>query len=99
MRHFYAGQAELDYAGARASDPETSHAAAARARDFAGALGVKVYEELAKHGPGTTHELAERMGLSLVTVSPRMRPLELQGRVRRAGRRLGRTVWEAVAPS
>ena len=81
----------LDYmAWARKSDPQTSHAAAARI-DGSKLAGL-VLAEL-ENGDGTVHELAERLNLSLVTVSPRMRPLELKGFVIRAGKRQGRTIW------
>jgi DNA-binding MarR family transcriptional regulator len=74
----------------RCRDPATSRAAAARLDVTP--LMQRVLDELAK-GPGTAHELAERTGLSLVTVSPRMKPLEGLGRVERAGTRNGRTIW------
>jgi len=47
-------------------------------------------------GDATSHELAERLGLSLVTVSPRLAPLRRKGLVVEAGRRDGRTVWRRV---
>lgn len=88
-------QMAIDFAAAaRRTDPRTSHDAAASidARGLAG----QVLADLRDRGPGTSHEIAERMGLNLVTVSPRMRPLELAGKVRRDGKREGRTVWRAV---
>jgi DNA-binding MarR family transcriptional regulator len=78
----------------RATDPDTSRAAAARV-DAKG-LALRVLEELRKNGPGTSHELAARMNLDLVTVSPRLKPLEDAKHVRRDGRRDGRTVWAAT---
>lgn len=89
-------QLGLDFAArARRSDPGTSHAAAATidAKSLAG----QVLADLRDRGPGTSHEIAERMGLQLVTVSPRMKPLEDAGKVRRAGKKQGRTIWEAIA--
>ena len=84
-------QIAIDFtARARRSDPETSQEAAGRVDGKQ--LAARVLEEL-RAGPGTAHEIAERMGLSLVTVSPRMKPLEVAGKVRRDGRRDGRTVW------
>jgi DNA-binding MarR family transcriptional regulator len=77
---------------ARHRDPATSRAAAARVQ--APTIAAKVLAELA-NGPGTTHELAARLGMSLVTVSPRMKPLEAANRVERAGERDGRTIWRA----
>lgn len=80
-----------DYAPrARRTDPQTSRTAASRI-DGATLCG-RVLDELAR-GDATTHELAERMGLSLVTVSPRMAPLQRRGLVVAAGKRDGRTVW------
>jgi DNA-binding transcriptional ArsR family regulator len=88
-------QFAIDFqARARATDRGTAHAAAAKV-DGAG-LALKVLDELRTHGPGTSHDIAERLGLSLVTVSPRMRPLERKHLVRDTGKRDGRTVWEAV---
>lgn len=76
---------------ARRRDPETSQEAAGRV-DAKG-VALAVLTELAR-GPGTCHELAERLGASLVSISPRMKPLEALGRVERVGRREGRTVWK-----
>lgn len=75
---------------ARRVDPPTSHAAAVRVDGAR--LAAKVLAEL-ERGPGTCHELAERTRISLVSISPRMKPLELAGHVERDGRREGRTVW------
>lgn len=83
------------FARARSSDPGTSHAAA---KSFdAGSLALQVLADLRDRGPGTSHEIAERMGIQLVTVSPRMKPLEDAGKVERDGKREGRTVWKAKA--
>lgn len=79
---------------ARSRDPSTSHAAAARVDGSE--LAGKVLVSLRIDGPATSHELAERLGLSLVTVSPRMKPLETAGKVARDGKREGRTVWRAT---
>lgn len=79
---------------ARRSDPATSRAAAASID--AESISGKVLAELREKGPGTSHELASRARLDLVTVSPRMKPLEKLGLVRRAGKRDNRTVWEAT---
>lgn len=78
---------------ARATDPQTSKDAALRV-DPEG-LAAIVLTELRKM-PGTSHELAQRLAMSLVTVSPRMKPLEDRGFVKRAGKREGRTIWEAI---
>lgn len=78
---------------ARRTNPSTSREAAAKV-DGKG-LAAQVLAELAK-GEGTTHELAQRLHLSLVTVSPRMAPLQRKGLVTMAGKRDGRTVWRRV---
>lgn len=88
-------QMAIDFsARARRSDPATSSDAAAKIDGKS--LAARVLAELEANGPGTSHELAERLGLSLVTVSPRMRPLANAGKVAEDGRRNGRTVWRAV---
>lgn len=78
---------------ARRRDPETSQEAAGRV-DAKG-LAAAVLAELCAHGPGTCHELAERMDKGLVSISPRMKRLEELGRVERAGKSHGRTIWRA----
>lgn len=79
---------------ARASDPDTSHAAAA-AIDGA-TLAARVLQELREHGPGTSHDLADRLGLSLVTVSPRIAPLQRAGKVYVLRKEGKRQVWVAA---
>jgi predicted ArsR family transcriptional regulator len=83
-----------DTALARATDPATSHEAASKVD--ARTLSERVLECLRKHGAGTAHDIAQRLGISLVSVSPRMRPLVEDGKVRACGRSDGRTVWEAT---
>lgn len=95
------GQPSLfDHAYARRSDPETSHAAAALTD--ANKLEALVCATLASYGPLTAHEIADKTGVPLVSISPRMKPLASQGRIVRTNiRRLTRpngkataTVWE-----
>lgn len=81
---------------ARRKDRDTAKEAAARTDGPS--LAARVLEELRAHGPGTSHELAERLGLSLVTVSPRMAPLERAGHIEAAGTVNRRTLWKAKAP-
>jgi hypothetical protein len=82
-------------ARARARDPGPSHDAAAGV-DVAG-VADQIRKCLQRFGPQTSHEIASRTGLALVTVSPRMKPLRLDGVVRDSGgRRDRRTVWELV---
>lgn len=71
---------------ARLSDPDTSHAAAASIATTH--LEARVLAALHRFPFGaTTHELAEAMGMSLVTVSPRMAPLAEKGFVSDSGMR------------
>ena len=82
---------------ARNTDPASAHSAAAHIGRSALRLQEIVEQCLREYGPQTTHEIAERTGLTVVTVSPRIKPLRLLGRVRASGdRREGRSVWEAV---
>jgi DNA-binding IclR family transcriptional regulator len=80
---------------ARRSDPPTAHVAAAsvpvRDREY------QVLAALSLYGPLTAHEIAEHTELPLVSVSPRMKPLETRGLVVRDGRRDKRTIWRACA--
>jgi len=78
---------------ARHTDPETSHAAAARATPTAGKLDNTICEAL-QAGPQTTHEISARTGIPVVSVSPRIKPLRVAGRVvDTLERRDGRSVW------
>ena len=85
---------QLSLALARRTDPETSHAAAALVD--ASTLSGRVLAELRQNGPATIHSMAERLGISLVTASPRFAPLRRAGLIRAAWREGNRTVWEAV---
>lgn len=78
---------------ARTGDPATSHAAAARTD--VNVLEGLVVNALGKHPGGlTSHEIAATTGESLVSISPRMKPLEGKGMVKRTmERRDRRTVW------
>ncbi len=81
---------------ARNTDPIPSHEAAANVA--AAALESLVLATLGTHGPLTTEQIAERADVSLVTISPRMKPLETKGKVVRDGKRKNRsgvsaTVW------
>lgn len=86
---------------ARAADPATSHAAAESIRLTE--LESTVLAELRKFSDGaTSYTLAESLGMSLVTVSPRLRPLVSKGLVQDSGRRevgssgRSQTVWQAT---
>lgn len=87
---------------ARSSDPDTSHAAAAGVQ--VETVEARVLGALRLRPAGlTTHDLASALGLSLVTVSPRMRPLVKRGEVRDSGFRArlpgqpSRIIWQAVS--
>lgn len=73
---------------ARRADPATSHQAAFAFDKSAAGIEQRILDELCGLGRGgmTTHALAAVLNLELVTVSPRMKPLEDQGKVRRSGR-------------
>lgn len=81
----------------RKHDPETSKAAA-RSTD-ATLLELAVLHGLAQRSM-SSHELAEALGMELVSVSPRLAPLVRKGKVRDSGQRRkgpsGRNsiVWE-----
>lgn len=86
---------------ARADDRETSHEAAESIR--ATDLEATVLAALRKFPDGaTSYQLAESMGLSLVTVSPRLRPLVCKGLVVDSCRKIrgpsgrSQTIWIAV---
>ena len=88
----------LDYIAARATDPQTSKDAAKRVRGNVTMLEAGVIGALESHPEGlTSHEIAERLNLSLVTVSPRIAPLQRKGKVEDSGiRREGRSVWRII---
>jgi len=69
--------------GCRSDDPATSLAAAESINTTK--LEEIVLGELSKNNGMTSFELAASTGLSLVTVSPRLRPLVRKGAVRDSG--------------
>lgn len=85
---------------ARSSDPQTSHEAAESVRPTE--LESTVLEALRTFPAGaTSYQIAAALGLSLVTVSPRLRPLVCKGLVVDSGHRArgpsgrSQTVWQA----
>ena len=88
------------FAYARRTDPGTSHAAA-RSVD-ATAMEAIVLTALLEYGPMTTPEIAVATNIPLITVSPRLKPLEKKEKVERfdlkvnpgSGRRI--IVWRAL---
>ena len=98
-------QTTLDFVKthARASDPETSKAAAMRASDFSTSHAGRILLALKKHGPRTAHELELLIGLTVPQIDRRMPDLLALGLVRvvklddGADMVRGRCrVWEAV---
>jgi DNA-binding MarR family transcriptional regulator len=86
----------MNRAHARRTGPVESHAAADAISRRVSDLELRVLAALVLYGPATTVELAERMELPLVTVSPRMAPLERRGMVTRVDRRDRRAVWDIL---
>ncbi len=83
---------------ARNTDPQSSHDAAAIVD--VGQLEARVLGALRVYGASTTEELADKSGIPLVSVSPRMKSLERKNLVARAGKRKNRSgvsaiLWEA----
>jgi predicted transcriptional regulator len=75
-------QLSLDMAPrARRSDPQTSHAAAARAASFASTHAGRIHVALTQ-GPATAHELSERTGLSVVQIDRRVSQMCEEGFIR-----------------
>src|SRR5687767_10188875 len=89
---------EIELGLSRRSDPATSHEAA-RSVD-ATRLEAVCLDALRNAPAGlTSEELAEKLGESLVTVSPRLRPLANKGFIEAVGRRPNRSrrlaiVWK-----
>jgi len=68
----------------RRADPETSKAAARHIR--VGTLRAAIWDALGANPEGlTSEELARVTGKSLVSISPRLRPMEQQGLLKQAG--------------
>jgi DNA-binding MarR family transcriptional regulator len=75
---------QLDFgAYARRLDPHTSHDAAASVKvtDLE-AVVLYALKDIGTEG-ATSHEVADHVGMDLVTISPRLKPLEKKGLVRR----------------
>lgn len=87
------GQQEIDWTRrARAEDPSTSHAAAARVADFGKAHHAVILAALSARGPATIYELQDRTGIDHVAVARRMSELlELRQVHRTGGTRAGPT--------
>lgn len=68
-------------APSRAEDPDTSKSAAQKVDTKM--LESMVLYALSQNGPSTTQEIGQHLGKSLVTISPRMKPLESKGKIQR----------------
>lgn len=88
-------QSAVDDAWARSNDPATAHDAAQTTN--AARMNAIVVKALRELGPSTTEELAAHTGESLVSVSPRMRPLARQLVVEEAGKRKNASGKMAIA--
>ena len=73
------------FAAARKTDPPTSKAAAAGAREFAGDHARRILDAL-EAGPAGKTEIGQRCGLTEQQVARRMHELTRTGAVERTGR-------------
>lgn len=73
------------FAAARASDPPTSHKAAAKAATFSGEHARRILAALAA-GPAGQTEIAARAGMTVAQVSKRLKELREGGAIVRTGR-------------
>lgn len=79
-------QLAIDWeANARQSDPWTSHAAAARVREFATGHIATILDCLERHGPATADEIASRVGLLSHQVNKRLSDCQRKGLARPTG--------------
>lgn len=66
-------QLAIDWeANARQADPWTSHAAAARVREFGGGHVARILDCLRNYGPATADEIAQRTGLLAHQINKRL---------------------------
>lgn len=73
------------FAAARASDPTTSHKAAARSTTFRGDHARRIVAAL-ELGPAGQTEIAARAGMTVAQVSKRLKELREAGAIERTGR-------------
>lgn len=79
-------QIAIDWeANARHTDPHTSHAAAARVREFASGHIAIILNCLQRHGPATADEIAGRVGLLSHQVNKRLSDCQREGLARPTG--------------
>jgi DNA-binding MarR family transcriptional regulator len=89
----FAQQEAAGEAYARRTDPIQSHAAAHRVD--ASRLERVAYNTLLLCGPLTSKQIAARSGEDKWSISPRLKPLERKGLVRRHAKDGRETVWAA----
>ena len=70
---------------ARRTDPLTSHIAAANVSSKVTNLEKQVLHYLRLYGAMTSHELSVKSGISLWSLTPRLKPLEKKGMIERRG--------------
>jgi transcription initiation factor IIE alpha subunit len=79
-------QLAIDWeSNARHTDPHTSHAAAARVREFASGHIATILDCLERHGPATADEIAGRVGLLAHQVNKRLSDCQRKGLARPTG--------------
>jgi predicted ArsR family transcriptional regulator len=90
---------------ARATDPETSKAAARRASRFSASQAGRILLALQQHGPSSAKDLSPILGLTMEQIDRRLPDLKDEGLARVVllsdGAELVREkcrVWEAVRP-
>ena len=76
---------------ARRTDPETSHKAAARVREFAGEHHRRILAAISPYSGSTIYQIAAQSGLDHVAAARRMGELEKAGKVYAEGERPGPT--------
>ena len=85
---------------ARRSDPATSHEAAAQIAPAVDGLERAVLAQVVLHGSAgvTMHDVADRLGIPLVSASPRFAPLQRKSQIVAIGKIQRRTLWMATIP-
>ena len=81
---------------ARRGDPETSHAAAARAATFARGHEEKILNWLRANPASTYREIASGTGMEAVAVGRRLKGLRDRQAIRPVGERDGCQTWSAA---
>lgn len=88
---------------ARTFDPETSHEAAARVREFAAGHCALILQALLDHGPMTPEQIGTRVGMDAYAVRKRLPELERAGLAKPTGETAPTTsgrsqrIWRSLA--